>query len=74
MHKSVSWIRKLIIGLIGFPIIVVGIILIPLPGPGLLICLLGLIILSFEFEWAKKYADQIKGTLKAILEKAQNRR
>lgn len=57
--------------LIGLPIIVLGIILIPLPGPGLLVSLLGLLILSLEFDWAKRPADQMKQALKDILEKAK---
>lgn len=74
MHKTTSLVRKLVIALIGFPIIVVGIILIPLPGPGILICLLGLIILSLEFDWAKRYADKAKGYLRKLLENGKAKR
>lgn len=74
MHKTALLIRKLVIALIGFPIIIVGIILIPLPGPGILICLLGLIILSFEFDWAKRYADRAKASLRKLLEKGKAKR
>lgn len=66
-------IRKLIILAIGLPILVVGIILIPLPGPGLLICFLGLFVLSFEFQFAHKYLERIKEAFRKIYKEAKER-
>jgi uncharacterized protein (TIGR02611 family) len=63
--------RKLLVSLAGFPVILLGIILIPLPGPGILVVLLGLIILSVEFEWAKRYTDKLKEMQRKALEKAR---
>lgn len=74
MHKTARLLRKLVIVLIGFPIIVIGLILIPLPGPGILICLLGLFILSFEFDWAKRHADRARGYLRKLLENGKVKR
>jgi uncharacterized protein (TIGR02611 family) len=42
------------IGFIGLVVIVTGIILLPLPGPGWLIIFVGLAIWGTEFEWAKR--------------------
>jgi uncharacterized protein (TIGR02611 family) len=42
------------IGLTGLLVIVVGVILLPLPGPGWLIIFLGLAIWGTEFAWAKR--------------------
>lgn len=66
-------IRKLIALLIGLPILVIGIILVPLPGPGLLICFLGLFILSFEFQFAHKYLERVKETFRKIYKEAKER-
>jgi uncharacterized protein (TIGR02611 family) len=63
--------RKLLVSLAGFPIILLGIILIPLPGPGILVVILGLFILSLEFEWAKHYTEKLKDWQKRTIEKAQ---
>lgn len=41
-------------GVLGWAIIVGGLALIPLPGPGWVIVFLGLAILASEFEWAAK--------------------
>lgn len=71
MSKTVSFIRKIVFAAIGFPVLIIGLILIPLPGPGILVSFLGLFILSFEFDWAKKYADKMKVIIHNILEKAR---
>lgn len=42
------------VGLVGAALIVVGIILLPLPGPGWLIIFAGLGVLATEFEWAAR--------------------
>lgn len=46
--------RRLVIAVAGFSVLVVGIPLIPLPGPGWLVVFLGLAILAQEFPWANR--------------------
>jgi uncharacterized protein (TIGR02611 family) len=67
MHKPIKLLRKLLVLLIGIPVFVLGIILIPLPGPGLLVCLLALMILSYEFDSAKKYRDKVLKKVRSII-------
>jgi uncharacterized protein (TIGR02611 family) len=45
---------RIAVGVVGSVVVVVGLLLIPLPGPGWLIVLAGLAILSLEFEWAQR--------------------
>jgi len=45
---------RVMISIVGGLIIVVGIILLPLPGPGWLIIFLGLGLWATEFEWAAR--------------------
>lgn len=73
MSKTLSLVRKLVISLIGFPIIIIGAILVPLPGPGLLIMFFGLFLISLEFDWAKKYVTQIRSKFGDIYKTAQKR-
>lgn len=47
-------IYRMIIGAVGLIVIVVGIILLPFPGPGWLVIFLGLGIWASEFEWAQR--------------------
>src|SRR4051812_34935719 len=51
---------KIGIGVLGGLVVVIGIILIPFPGPGWAIVILGLAILSLEFAWAKRLLDFTK--------------
>ena len=44
---------KIGIGIVGGLVVAVGIVLIPFPGPGWAIVILGLAILAVEFAWAK---------------------
>lgn len=56
---------KIGIGVLGALVIAVGIILIPFPGPGWAIVILGLAIWSLEFAWAKRLLDFTKRNVKA---------
>ena len=42
----------------GFLVVLLGIILIPLPGPGLLIVAVGLAVLALEFAWAEHLLER----------------
>jgi uncharacterized protein (TIGR02611 family) len=45
---------RVAVGLIGALVVVVGIVAIPLPGPGWLIVIAGLFVLATEFTWAER--------------------
>jgi len=63
--------RKVLITLVGFVVLIGGLILIPLPGPGILVTILGLFILSLEYEWAKRHMDRVKSAQQRVLDKAK---
>jgi uncharacterized protein (TIGR02611 family) len=52
--------RKAWVTLVGWVLVVVGIIAMPLPGPGVLIMLSGLVVLSQEYEWAERRVEPVK--------------
>ena len=56
---------KIGIGALGSLVIALGIILIPFPGPGWAIVILGLAIWSLEFVWAKRLLEFTKRHVKA---------
>jgi uncharacterized protein (TIGR02611 family) len=70
MRTPIKALRKLIVGLIGFPLLVLGAILVPLPGPGFLVMFIALALLATEFEWANKHATTFKRKLKQIYDTA----
>ncbi len=48
------------IGVVGGLVVAIGIVLIPFPGPGWAIVILGLAILALEFAWAKHLLEFTK--------------
>jgi tellurite resistance protein TerC/cation:H+ antiporter len=63
--------RKIVVALVGFLTLLIGIVLLALPGPGIVVIILGLFILSTEFEWAKDYLEKAKSAQKKAIEKAK---
>lgn len=53
-RPGANQIYRIVIGVLGTAIIVGGIVLLPLPGPGWVIIFVGLALLATEFEWAKR--------------------
>lgn len=47
-------IYRVLITCIGVVVVIVGLILVPLPGPGWLIVFIGLTVLGSEFHWARR--------------------
>ena len=54
---------QLVVGIIGAAVVLLGIVLIPFPGPGWLIVLAGLAILAVEFVWAERLLAFTRGVL-----------
>lgn len=55
--------RQLFILLIGLTVLLLGIVMIVLPGPAILIIPLGLAILGIEFAWARRWLAKFKSCL-----------
>jgi uncharacterized protein (TIGR02611 family) len=60
--------KRSFIALIGSLVVIVGIVMIPYPGPGWLVVFAGLGILATEFDWAKRLLDYAKGKYDAWVE------
>jgi uncharacterized protein (TIGR02611 family) len=48
------------VGIVGFVVLCAGVVMIPFPGPGWLVVIAGLAILSTEFSWAERLLDFTK--------------
>ncbi len=73
MHKAIKPAKKVAVFIAGVTIIIGGIALLVLPGPGLLLIFVGLLILATEFEWAAKHRDNAKAKLDEAKRYAQQR-
>jgi uncharacterized protein (TIGR02611 family) len=58
-------IYRIVVGVVGLVIVVGGLLLVPLPGPGWVIVFLGLAVWASEFEWAQRLLRLAKDTLTA---------
>jgi uncharacterized protein (TIGR02611 family) len=59
-------IGKTVVGVIGITVVLLGLLLIFLPGPGLLIILIGLGILATEFVWASQLISRGREVAKKV--------
>jgi uncharacterized protein (TIGR02611 family) len=60
LYKKV---RRLVIAVLGFTVLLIGVAMIVTPGPSLLVIVLGLAILATEFIWARRLLNQIRGQI-----------
>ncbi len=65
MSKSMRRTKKIATTISGSVVLVVGVILIPYPGPGWLVVFMGLAILAREYPWAAKVLDYAKNKFDA---------
>lgn len=63
MQSSVQEVWRLVIAVVGISILLTGIALLILPGPGWLIILIGLGVLGSEFMWARRLMRRVRGRL-----------
>lgn len=49
-----KFVRRAVVGTVGFSILFAGLLMMVLPGPGIVTVLAGISVLATEFAWAKK--------------------
>ncbi len=60
LNKTLKNVKRIIIGIIGTTILLIGLALIVLPGPAFIVIPIGLAILATEFAWAKRLLKRVK--------------
>lgn len=73
MDRTVKYLRKVVIGVTGGLLLIIGVILVPLPGPGFLIIFAGVFILSLEFDWFKPHVEKTKKLVKSATKPKKKR-
>lgn len=58
--KTVEQAKRYLKIVVGFTLLVVGLVMVFSPAPGLLVMILGLGILAAEFVWAKRLLNHLK--------------
>lgn len=59
-NKSYKFARKVIIGIIGLSVLLIGAAMIVLPGPAIIVIPAGLAILATEFAWARRLLRRLR--------------
>lgn len=54
---------RVVVGVVGLFLVVLGLILVPFPGPGWAVVFAGLFVWSLEFIWAQRLLRRARGTL-----------
>ncbi|MCH7585510.1 MAG: PGPGW domain-containing protein [Acidobacteria bacterium] len=65
--------RKVGIGAVGLVTIALGVVLVPLPGPGWLVIFGGLTVLGSEFPTARRLSDRTKESVRRLLQRNRRR-
>ena len=63
MLKTIKQVKRLIIAVIGFTVLLIGIAMIVLPGPAFIVIPIGVGILATEFVWARRLLKKTKSSL-----------
>ena len=57
---NLRFLKRIVVAIIGFTVLLVGVAMIVLPGPAFIVIPLGLAILATEFVWAHKLLEKAK--------------
>ena len=52
--------RRLVVTVLGFTVLLIGLVMIVLPGPAVLVIPIGLAILATEFVWARRLLGRMR--------------
>ncbi len=52
--------RRIVVGVIGATLVLIGVALFVLPGPGVVVFAAGLGVLSLEFAWARRWLGKVR--------------
>lgn len=55
--------RRIVIGVVGGTVVLVGVVMLVTPGPALIVIPTGLAILAVEFAWARHWLNRLKASL-----------
>jgi len=73
-NYTLKKVRRLIIGVVGFTILLIGIALLVLPGPAFIVIPVGLALLATEFVWARKLLKKVKGQIGRAMKNKKNKK
>ncbi len=64
MYKTLKQIRRVAVAVVGFTLLLIGVVMIVLPGPAIIVIPVALAILGTEFVWARRLLENVKRKMK----------
>ncbi|HJR26361.1 MAG TPA: PGPGW domain-containing protein, partial [Acidimicrobiales bacterium] len=64
--------KRMAIFVVGVALLAAGVVMLVLPGPGLLVIIAGLAVLATEFAWAERLLDRAKEQAERAKDKARS--
>ena len=71
MIETLRQAKRVVRIVVGFTLLIVGVLLLVLPGPGWVTIFFGLALLAAEFAWARRLLDRLKSTVGDVKRSAQ---
>ena len=62
-HFTYKAARRIVVGLVGLTVLLIGVVMIVTPGPALVVIPVGLAILSIEFAWARAWLRHLRESI-----------
>jgi tellurite resistance protein TerC len=62
------WARRIAISIVGGTVLLVGVAMLVLPGPGVVVIPLGLAILGVEYAWARLWLRKVKSRTSEVID------
>ncbi|HEX5786774.1 MAG TPA: PGPGW domain-containing protein [Woeseiaceae bacterium] len=66
--------RRIVVAVVGTTVLLLGVVMIVMPGPAFVVIPLGLAILSIEFAWARNWLRKVRTTISEQTAKVQSAR
>ena len=65
VHFTYKAARRIVIGVVGATVLLLGVVMIVTPGPAFVVIPVGLAILSIEFAWARNWLKKLRESISA---------
>ena len=71
-HLERSRLFRVLFGIAAVLVVIAGVVLIPLPGPGIVLIAAGLFMLALEFAWAERLLERTLHRVERVRERARS--
>lgn len=72
-YITYRWARRIVVGMIGGTILVLGVAMVVLPGPAILVIPIGLGVLGLEFAFARHWLRRLRATATDVVNRVRGR-